>query len=158
MPWLIVKCRPQHEGIAQRQIERFEQTTYLPKFFDVERHCKRLLFISYIFLKHVMDNWAFLHQCSGVLYLLRDPGGSPGMLPDKFIEGLQRKHDRNGLVVLPKPPELKQGDRVRVRYGSAAGYTGIYEGQRPHDRVAIMLGSVEFTVPRKAIEALSQST
>jgi hypothetical protein len=54
--------------------------------------------------------------------------------------------ERGGLIVLPRPPRFKLGDPVRVTRGMLAGLSGLYQGQRNHERVAVLLavlGKVE---------------
>ena len=41
--------------------------------------------------------------------------------------------------MLPKPRGLQRGDRVRISAGAFTGHLGLYDGQRPHERVSVLL-------------------
>jgi transcription antitermination factor NusG len=80
-------------------------------------------------------------------------GVQPAKVPDKVIADLKRR-ERNGLVELPLPPGLRRGDQVRITRGVFAGQLALFDGMRPHERVAVLLqllGRVE--LPKGDIEA-----
>ena len=73
----------------------------------------------------------------------RDPAGQgrtvPARVPDRIIEGLQ-KRERNGVIELPEPPpRLRPGGRVRVTGGAFRGHLGLCAGMAAHDRVVVLL-------------------
>jgi transcription antitermination factor NusG len=80
----------------------------------------------------------------------------PARVPDAIIAGLRAREGADGLIELPRPPGLKRGDAVRVIHGPLQGLLGLYEGMKPHERVAVLLqflGSQQRTVlPANAIE------
>ena len=57
---------------------------------------------------------------------------------DAIIEDL-RGRERDGLIVLPPPPRLRPGDRVRITAGPLLGRLAIFAGMKPHQRVAVLL-------------------
>jgi transcription antitermination factor NusG len=71
--------------------------------------------------------------------------GAPGRcpVPDRVIEEL-RSREKNGIIQLPKKPQpagsgFSLNERVRVRTGVMRGLFGLYAGQRPRNRVAILM-------------------
>jgi hypothetical protein len=78
-------------------------------------------------------------------------------VPDQLITDL-RGRERNGLVELPPsspPPGFKRGDPVRIVRGLFAGRLALFEDQRPHERVAVLLqvlGQVE--LPKGEVAAV----
>ena len=74
-------------------------------------------------------------------------------MPEAVIAELKGR-ERDGLVRLPQPPQLKLGDRVQISRGMFAGQFGLYAGMRPQQRVAVLLavlGRIE--LPKHNIEA-----
>ena len=59
-------------------------------------------------------------------------------MPDRIISEL-RGRERNGLITLPPPPGFHRGDRVRITRGPFAGQLAVFDGMRPHERVAVLL-------------------
>jgi hypothetical protein len=60
-------------------------------------------------------------------------------LPEKIIADLKGS-ERNGLVDLPAPPPgLRPGDRVLAKRGPFQDQFGLYAGQAPRERVAVLL-------------------
>jgi transcriptional antiterminator RfaH len=87
-------------------------------------------------------------------------GDRPAKVPDKVIADLKGR-ERNGLVELPAPPAgLQRGDRVLVKRGPFADRLGLYAGQAPHERVAVLLtwlGSQRrIELPARDIVAISE--
>jgi transcriptional antiterminator RfaH len=83
-------------------------------------------------------------------------GGVPAAVPAAVIAAL-RARERDGLIELPaRPPKFRPGDQVRVLQGPFAGLTGLYHGQKPRDRVAVLLqllgGRQRTELPASAIE------
>jgi hypothetical protein len=62
----------------------------------------------------------------------------PAKVPDRAIAELKGR-ERNGLVELPPPPGFHRGDTVRITRGILTGRLALFEGQRPHERVAVLL-------------------
>jgi transcription antitermination factor NusG len=62
------------------------------------------------------------------------------------------------LIELPRPRGLHVGDPVRVLRGPFVGKLGLYAGQAPHERVAVLLallgGQQRVTLPKGDIEAI----
>jgi hypothetical protein len=67
----------------------------------------------------------------------RVPSRAISFLPAS--SGVLRGRERDGFVVLPSAPGLLRGEAVRVTRGPFQDRLGLYEGQAPHERVAILL-------------------
>jgi hypothetical protein len=110
--------------------------------------------VGYLFIRATRE-WAFIHYCRAILWLLRNPGGDAAMLEDDFVRGLKAR-TVFGLVQLPARPILKRGDAVDVIYGPLEGCRGIYQGQEPHERISILLaflGQTKLTLPARSVIA-----
>jgi transcriptional antiterminator RfaH len=94
------------------------------------------LFLGYAFVR-VHLQWHAIRWMVGVRRIVLD-GDRPARVPDKVVAEIQSR-EHNGLVVLPKVHGLQRGDRVRVTAGAFAGQLGLYDGQRPYERVAVLL-------------------
>ena len=65
-------------------------------------------------------------------------GDGPAQLGNHIIDEL-RARERGGAVELPRREKFKVGDRVKVLQGPFANHFGLYAGQRPHERVLVLL-------------------
>ena len=114
--------------------------TYAPRFRERRVLRRRvieatpLLFPSYIFVE-ITAEWHGVRWAPGISNLVMD-GAGPGRVGDSVIAEL-REREINGLIELPPP--LRLGDRVRVERGPLSGFTGLYAGQAPAERVLILL-------------------
>jgi transcriptional antiterminator RfaH len=100
--------------------------------------------------------WYRARWSPGVVGIVLD-GRAPARVPDAVISEL-RSREVGGLVMLPDPPALRHGDAVRVTQGAFTGLSGLYAGQRPHERVLILLallgGHRQAELPAHSIEAV----
>jgi transcriptional antiterminator RfaH len=94
------------------------------------------LFPCYAFVLIELQ-WHAARWSPGVLGLVLD-GDRPARVPDKVIAELKRR-ERNGLIELPPRPSLKRGDQVRITHGFFVGQLAVFDGMRPHERVAVLL-------------------
>jgi transcription antitermination factor NusG len=65
-------------------------------------------------------------------------GIQPARVPDAVIDEI-RARERGGLVELPKRETLRAGETVRVVHGPLVGHLALYAGQRPRERVLVLL-------------------
>ena len=63
-------------------------------------------------------------------------GDRPARVPDT---GCLPIRECDSLVELPPPPSFQRGDPVRIVRGVFTGQLALFEGQRPHERVAVLL-------------------
>jgi transcriptional antiterminator RfaH len=112
------------------------------------------LFPGYCFALIVLQ-WHAARWSPGVLRIVLD-GSLPAKVPDNVIADL-RARERNGAVELPKSPEFRPGDRVKILGGPFGGHWGLYAGMKPHERVEVLLsflGSQQrVTLRRDAVAA-----
>jgi transcriptional antiterminator RfaH len=131
------------EGAAAHFLQLAKYQVYLPRLRVVRAHrgrkieTKPPLFPSYLFLM-VTAGWWDARWCPHVIRLITNGHLEPARVADQIIDDL-RKRERNGLIELPKRSGLKPGDRVKVLQGPFADHFGLYVGQRPHERVLVLL-------------------
>jgi transcription antitermination factor NusG len=84
--------------------------------------------------------------------------GVPAQLGDHIVDEI-RSREVDGAVELPRRDGLKAGDQVRVLAGPLQGLYGLYQEQRPHERVLVLLGMLgsqrRVELPKDSIEAAS---
>jgi transcriptional antiterminator RfaH len=141
--WACAQLEAHRERLALHCLGLAGFQTYMPRL-----RVKRLtrtrkmsvsmpaLFPGYCFV-WIELQWHAARWAPGVIRLVLD-GIQPAKVPDKVIDEL-RGRERNGLVELPSAPGLRPGDRVMVRAGPFADRLGLYAGQAPHERVAVLL-------------------
>ena len=156
--WACAQLEANCERLALHCLELGGYSTYLPRIRERRRVNGRQvtvtppLFPGYAFVLIELQ-WHAARWCPGVLKLVMG-GDTPAKVPDPVILEL-RGRERNGLITLPPPPDFHCGDRVRITRGIFAGRLGLYAGQRPHERVAVLLqilGRVE--LPKADIAGL----
>jgi transcriptional antiterminator RfaH len=94
------------------------------------------LFPGYAFVLIELQ-WHAARWSPGVLRLVLD-GDRLARVPDKVIADLKGR-ERDGLVELPPPPSFQRGDPVRIVRGVFTRQLALFEGQRPHERVEVLL-------------------
>src|SRR5262245_29013805 len=85
----------------------------------------------------VEAQWAAARWSIGVIGMIID-GIRPARVADSVIDDI-RARERNGLVELPRPPGLQQGDRVRILTGPFADHLAIFAGMKPRERIEVLL-------------------
>jgi transcriptional antiterminator RfaH len=132
--WSVAQTETHREATAQRFLTDQGFETYLPKIKAKQRVVP--LFPSYLFVR-IVERWYPIGNTIGVVQLLL-AGDHPAQLRDEIINNIKNK-ERGGIVKLPKPQRLKQGDRVRIIRGSFQGHVGVYEGMTSKQRERILL-------------------
>jgi transcriptional antiterminator RfaH len=158
--WAAARSSPQRETLAQHFLEQAGFTVYLPALWDHRvSHGRRIatrkpLFPGYMFC-WITAGWWQARYCPGTLGLVMNCD-LPARVPDGVIASL-RERETDGAVELPRPPRFRTGDRLRVTAGPLAGLTGLYQGQRPRERVEVLLailgGEQRVTLRIDAVEA-----
>jgi len=158
MSWIVARTEPAREQTARRFLELAKFTVYIPRLRERQtkggRRIERLrpLFPSYAFIAFQGGRWWDARWSVGVAAVIM-AGDGPAQLGDHIIDEL-RARERGGAVELPRREAFRVGDEVRIVAGPMQGLRGLYQGQRPHERVAILLallGRVE--LPKADIEA-----
>lgn len=131
--------RPQSEVIAEVNAKRQGHEVYSPRFYDRGRRRICKLFPGYIFVS-ITDYWSHLKSTRGVLSLVSfGPEQEPATVPEQVIKSL-RMREQNGLVQIDNPDHgWHLGDPLRFKDGPFGGLCGLYQGQRSHDRVMVLM-------------------
>src|SRR5262245_5953516 len=164
MYWAAAQLKPQRERAAQHFLALAGFEVYLPRLRERGvRNGRRVeltppLFPGYAFVL-IRLQWCAARYVPGVVRLVMD-GLQPARVPDRIVEEL-RSRERDGLIELPKPRGLRAGDPMRVLRGPFAGQLALYQGQAPHERVAVLLsllgGQHRATLAKADVEAMGQS-
>jgi transcriptional antiterminator RfaH len=139
--WACARFELRREAVAQHFLELAGFATYLPKLRGrMMRGARRvekveLLFPSYGFIE-IRNGWHCARWSIGVAALLM-AGERPAVVADRIIDEL-RQREIEGAIELPTR-ELRRGDHVRIVRGPFRALEGLFAGQAPHDRVAILL-------------------
>jgi transcriptional antiterminator RfaH len=140
--WCAALLKAGREALALHCLGLAGYLTYCPRL-RAQRlsHGRRievrpLLFPGYCFV-FIELQWSAARWAPGTLGLIMN-GEGPSRVPEAVIAEL-RSRERNGLIELPKSPKLRRGDAIRVIHGPLQGLRGLYEGMKPHERVAVLL-------------------
>jgi transcriptional antiterminator RfaH len=144
--WYVVQTQPHSEMKAVWHLERQGYATYLPRYEKRRRHARRIetvaapLFPRYLFVAIDMaaQRWRSIQSTIGVSRLVCN-GDDPAALADGVIDGLKRRQDERGFVLLDSRPRFKPGDQVRIVDGIFASRLGLFEGLSDGERVAVLL-------------------
>ena len=162
--WACARLEPHRERLATHCLELNGYKVYLPRLREHRfSHGRKIeatptLFRGYAFIGIELQ-WHAARWTAGVLGLIMD-GIGPARVPDKVIAEI-RSRERGGLVELPKRETFCAGETVRITQGVFAGHLGLYAGQRPHERVLVLLallgGQQRVELPQEVIEAVSNT-
>lgn len=129
--WFALHTRARHEfqvweRLTTKGIEAFLPTVErLRKWKDRKKMINFPLFPGYLFVhipKTAQDILSVL-KTKGVVRLLGSVPGSPESIPDEQITSLKRLVESK--EALDPYPYLKEGQRVRIKYGALSGVEGI---------------------------------
>ena len=143
MSWIVARTEPAREQTARRFLELAKFSVYIPWVRERPtkggRRIERLrpLFPAYCFITLQNGRWWDARWCVGVSAVIM-AGDGPAQLGNHIIDEL-RARERGGAVELPRREKFKVGDRVKVLQGPFANHFGLYAGQRPHERVLVLL-------------------
>lgn len=161
--WCCAQLEHNRVHLALHCLRLAGYNTYAPRLKTYRvSHGRRiegrpLLFPSYVFVA-IVAQWHAARWSPGVLRLVLAGDAAPARVPDAVITAIRSRERPDGFIVLPQRPRLKRGDPVKVSRGALGGAIGLYDGQRPHERVAVLLallGSrVCVTLPEVDIEAV----
>jgi transcriptional antiterminator RfaH len=159
--WCCAQTEPAREAAATHFLQLNGYQVYLPRLRLVRSRRGRKvesrppLFPSYLFVL-ITAGWWNARWCPGIVRPLT-AGDMPMPVPDSLITEIKSR-ERGGLVELPRREKFKAGDRVKVLRGPFADHFGLYAGQRPHERVLVLLallgGQQRVELPKDSIEAV----
>jgi transcriptional antiterminator RfaH len=159
--WACARLEPHRERLAVHCLELNGYEVYLPRLRERRiSHGRKIevrppLFPGYAFAL-VTNGWWNARWTVGVLGLIM-AGVAPAHVHDAVIAEI-RARERGGLVELPKRDAFFAGETVRVTHGPFAGQFGLYQGQRPRERVLVLLallgGQQRVEFPKDSVEAI----
>ena len=162
MYWACARLETRREAVAQHFLKLAGYQVYIPQMREQRlRRSRRVevispLFPAYAFIV-IEQQWHSARWSIGVTALIMD-GVAPARVPDQVIDEIRRREVR-GAVELAPAPGLRRGDQVRILRGPFDGRCGLYQGMRPHERVAVLLqilgGACQVTLARADVAALS---
>jgi transcriptional antiterminator RfaH len=161
--WACAQVEPQQERAAQHFMGLNGFETYCPRLRVIRRSngrrivTKPPLFPSYMFV-FVVSGWWSARWCPHVTRLILN-GATPAVVADSVIDEIKSR-ERNGLIELPRRDGLRAGDQVKILQGPLQGQLGLYVGQRPHERVLVLLallgGQQRVELPKEGVEAYTR--
>jgi transcriptional antiterminator RfaH len=160
--WAAAQLQASRAGLAQICLRQAGYEIYVPRLREPRTaHGRKvvrtpLLFPGYLFVL-IERQWHSARWAPGVVRLVMN-GIGPAAVPDGVIADLKGR-ETGGLIDLPQPPKFRPGDRLRVVSGPFAGLTGQYRGQKPRERVEVLLailgGSQRVILAADAVEQAS---
>jgi len=157
--WCVARLEPNREAVARHFLQAGGYEIYFPKVREKRLHGRRrvervsLLFPRYGFVS-ITNGWHGARWTIGVAALIMR-GDRPAEVADAVIAEI-RARERGGLVELPKREKFRAGEAVRVTQGAFAGHLALFAGQRPRERVLVLLallgGQQRVTLPKDYIE------
>ena len=144
--WAAARLEPRREQLALHCLALNGYATYFPRIRERRTVRGRKidvtppLFPGYAFVT-VEAQWYTARWSVGVIGLVMD-GLRPARIPDGVVAEI-RSRERNGFIVLPKPPKpratIEHGGSVRIARGPLSGMRGFNQGMRGSDRVEVLL-------------------
>jgi transcription antitermination factor NusG len=160
--WACAQVEPHQERAAQHFLALNGFESYCPRLRVIRRsHGRRIeakpcLFPSYVFVV-IVSGWWSARWCPHVTKLILN-GATPAVVADSVIDEI-RSRERGGLVELPRRDGLKVGDQVRVVTGALQGQLALFQEQRAHERVLVLLtmlgGQQRVVLPKSDVEVVS---
>lgn len=128
LSWVVAQLRPNMLLKACKHLENQNFEYFAPTRFETInagngfKRIERLLFPGYIFVRCDVDtkDLSALKATIGLSRVVRGMGDGPGIIPDGFMEELNRASDLSAST----RALLKQGDMVRVIDGPFVGMVG----------------------------------
>jgi transcription antitermination factor NusG len=153
--WACALTELNRERVALRFLAMAGYETYCP--WLVSKRSIVPLFPGYCFVLIADRGWWTARWSIAVRNIVGTHIGEPARVPNSVISSL-RAREKNGLIQLPQKPGMRRGDQVQILRGPFTGSLAIYDGMRPHQRVAIllmMLGGVQrVELPKRDIQPL----
>jgi transcriptional antiterminator RfaH len=156
--WACARLEQHRETLGLASLERGGFQPYYPRLREHRRTATGrkivvmpALFLGYAFIVIRSGQWYSARWSPGIINLIMD-GLRPGRVPDQVIAEL-RNREINGCVELPKAPQFKAGDAVRITGGAFAGLFGLVAGMKSRERVELLLAALgRATVPVGDVE------
>lgn len=143
--WLAAYTRARHEKVVATQLGSKGLRCLLPTYARYSRWSDRVrrshapLFPGYVFVHVSPGERTPVLETSGVIYLV-SAAGRPAILADEEIAKLQTCSERSAVV--EPHPFLNVGQRVRVKHGPFAGWSGILVQKQNATRLVISVEQI----------------
>ena len=130
--WYVIYTKPHSEDLARKQLEKKSISVFLPKIREVRFRSYKLqeriqpLFPNYLFARFVIPDEYFAVKWARGVRRIVGSGEMPIPVDDSIVIFLKGHANEKG-VIQPRP-NLKNGDKVRVRQGPLEGLFGIVHG------------------------------
>jgi len=142
--WHVLWTRSNCEQLVCDRLRAQGLEIFLPKISvwsrrGGQRHLIQVpLFPGYLFVHHVMDKSSYIEVCKspGLVSILGERWDRLDVVPAPEIEVIQRAL-RSNLPMLPHP-YLREGQRVRIKYGPLAGVEGIFVRANPNKGLLVV--------------------
>jgi len=142
--WYVIYTKPHSENQAQEQLERKQIPVFLPKIRQVKFRKHKLqeriqpLFPSYIFARFTIpEDYYDVKWARGVKRIVGS-GDMPIPLDDSIVIFLREQVNEKGLI--QPTPNLRNGDKIRVKQGPLEGLWGIIHDEvDPKGRVKVLM-------------------
>lgn len=163
LQWYAAQTRSRHEKAVAEQLRQRNIESFVPLYERVSKWKDRRvrlqlpLFDGYIFVRIALQERLRALEIPGVARLVSF-GGLPNVLPAAEIDALRSRLE-NGVQVTPHP-YLAIGQRVSIRGGPLAGWTGILVRQKSQYRLVVSVDLIQRSVSAEVeisdVEAITQ--
>ena len=148
--WAVAHTHPREEDrvvwhASQRGFQAWcPKVRYKRRRFQHQQFSFRQepLFPRYVLIR-ISERWYDLLSLIGLSRLIMSASHRPAILPQSFVTNIRNGCDNDGFYVLTK---FIIGQSVRVESGVLSGMTGVFDGQLPKDRVAVLIEMLGTTV------------
>jgi transcription antitermination factor NusG len=161
-PWYALKVRASGELKVRQALEGKDYTVFLPTYIEGRKYSDRIknveaaLFPGYLFARLDVNNRLPILQTPGVETIVSF-GGEFEPVKEEEVGAIQRVITA-GTKAIPWP-YLKEGDKVRVQFGSMAGVEGLLVKVKGKDRlvlsVHILQRSISVEIDRAWVRPIS---
>jgi transcription antitermination factor NusG len=152
-----VQTETRREFTAADHLKRAGYVIKVPRF-KVKRNGDwkiEPLFPSYLFAQAEATSWSPIRWTIGVVRIVMD-GAKPAELPEVEVEKIRQREDPHGFI--PAPKWIAGRTRLVVVGGSFRDFEGIFQEERPRNRVKLLLtmlgADVPVELPMRDVEAL----
>ena len=139
--WACAQLETRRERTALYFLSLNGFKTYCPRIRTERpsraRESSTWLFPGYAFV-WIELQWHAARWSPGVIRLVSGGSAEPAKVPVSVIDDLKSR-ERDGFVMLFKPPGLTRGQRMQVTHGPLNGSIAIYQGMRGRQRVEVLL-------------------
>jgi transcriptional antiterminator RfaH len=156
--WCVVQTETRREVTAADYLKQAGYVSKVPLVVVRRNGDDRVepLFPSYIFVQAEETNWTPIRWTVAVVRVLMD-GIKPAKLPESEMAKIIKREGPNGLIRVSKK-WIKGETRLAVIRGTFRGFEGIFQDERAHKRVQILLAilgnNTSVELPIRDVEAL----